>query len=101
MKQSLKKVGCLFALAAGCAVEAVGLTWTGAVDSDLLTAGNWSPAQVPTTADALYIKDLSETTDISLSADLAVSSLELNNTAVDLAFGTSTLTAAKASVPRK
>lgn len=97
MKQSLKKLGCLFTLAAGCAVEAVGLTWTGAVDSDLLTAGNWSPAQVPTAEDALFIKDLSETTDISLSADLAVSSLELNNAAVDLAFGTSTLTAAKAS----
>ncbi len=31
------------------------ITWTGAVSTDWSTAGNWSPAQVPTSADDVVI----------------------------------------------
>ena len=36
-------------------VIAAGLTWTGAVSTDWATAGNWSPAQVPTATDNVTI----------------------------------------------
>ncbi|UOQ97973.1 DUF4394 domain-containing protein [Hymenobacter sp. 5317J-9] len=39
-------------------VIAAGLTWTGAVSTDWGTAGNWSPAQVPTAADNVTIPDV-------------------------------------------
>ncbi|SHL01997.1 DUF4394 domain-containing protein [Hymenobacter psychrotolerans] len=35
-----------------------GLTWTGAVSTDWGTAGNWSPAQVPTATDNVTIPDV-------------------------------------------
>ncbi|SFQ31775.1 DUF4394 domain-containing protein [Hymenobacter arizonensis] len=39
-------------------VVVAGLTWTGAVSTDWGTAGNWSPAQVPTAADNVTIPDV-------------------------------------------
>jgi len=39
-------------------VIAAGLTWTGAVSTDWGTAGNWSPAQVPTAADNVTIPNV-------------------------------------------
>jgi subtilisin-like proprotein convertase family protein len=36
-------------------LQAATLTWTGAVNSDWQTAGNWSPAQVPTASDTVNI----------------------------------------------
>ncbi|GAB3835807.1 DUF4394 domain-containing protein [Hymenobacter jeollabukensis] len=39
-------------------VIAAGLTWTGAVSTDWGTAGNWSPAQVPTATDNVTIPDV-------------------------------------------
>lgn len=39
-------------------VITAGLTWTGAVSTDWGTAGNWSPAQVPTATDNVTIPDV-------------------------------------------
>lgn len=39
-------------------VIAAGLTWTGALSTDWGTAGNWSPAQVPTLTDNVTIPDV-------------------------------------------
>jgi hypothetical protein len=44
-------VGCGLGLVAPAAAAATSLTWTGAVDSNWSTAGNWSPAQVPAAGD--------------------------------------------------
>jgi len=69
-------------------VIAVGLTWTGAVSTDWGTAGNWSPAQVPTATDNVTILDVAN--------DPVVSGTQAAN-ALALASG-ATLTLADASV---
>jgi len=47
-------MSCIFVFAAGQAWAAT-ITWNGSVDTDWNTAGNWAPAQVPTTADDVII----------------------------------------------
>jgi hypothetical protein len=69
-------------------VIAAGLTWTGAVSTDWGTAGNWSPAQVPTAADNVTIPDVAN--------DPVVTGNQLAN-AVTLNTG-ATLTLADGSV---
>jgi hypothetical protein len=45
----------LFLFAFTLSLQAASLTWTGSVNSDWNTAGNWSPAQVPTSSDTVTI----------------------------------------------
>ena len=47
-------MSCIFVFAAGQAWAAT-ITWNGSVDTDWNTAGNWAPAQVPTTTDDVII----------------------------------------------
>ena len=51
-------------------LQAAKLTWTGAVSSDWQTAGNWSPAQVPTASDTVNISSTVTTATASLFGTL-------------------------------
>ncbi|GAB2941268.1 hypothetical protein GCM10027048_02170 [Hymenobacter coalescens] len=46
-------------------VISAGLTWTGAVSRDWGTAGNWTPAQVPTATDNVTIPDVVNDPEVS------------------------------------
>ncbi|WP_460501912.1 DUF4394 domain-containing protein, partial [Hymenobacter agri] len=69
-------------------VIAAGLTWTGAVSTDWGTAGNWSPAQVPTATDNVTIPDVAN--DPVVSGTQLANAVTLNTGAVlTLADGSS------------
>lgn len=56
----------------GADLRAATLTWTGAAgDNNVLTAGNWSPAQVPTSADTLTFSPVAALTP-QLASSLSV-----------------------------
>ncbi|MDB5268350.1 MAG: hypothetical protein JWP58_1390 [Hymenobacter sp.] len=61
-------------------VIAAGLTWTGAVSTDWGTAGNWSPAQVPTATDNVTIPDV--TNDPVVTGNQLANGVTLNTGAV-------------------
>ena len=61
-------------------VIAVGLVWTGAVSTDWGTAGNWSPAQVPTATDNVTIPDVAN--DPVVSSNQLANALTLTTGAV-------------------
>lgn len=60
----------------------IGSTWTGAVDSDWLTAGNWNPAQVPASTDNVYIPDVSPN-DFPVVDDASITVIKCNNLIID------------------
>lgn len=79
-------------------VQAENLNWKNDVATgDLAAAENWRQEAAPGEGDALYIQNLSNKTDISLSKDLSVGSVEVSKSTVDLGFGDKTLTVANAS----
>ncbi|MCI1188463.1 DUF4394 domain-containing protein [Hymenobacter sp. DH14] len=59
---------------------AAGLTWTGAVSTDWGTAGNWSPAQVPTATDNVTIPDVAN--DPVVTGNQLANAVTLNTGAV-------------------
>ncbi|MDO7848727.1 DUF4394 domain-containing protein [Hymenobacter sp. M29] len=61
-------------------VIAAGLTWTGAVSTDWGTAGNWSPAQVPTATDNVTIPDVAN--DPVVTGNQLANAVTLNTGAV-------------------
>jgi hypothetical protein len=61
-------------------VIAAGLTWTGAVSTDWGTAGNWTPAQVPTATDNVTIPDV--TNDPVVTGNQLANAVTLNTGAV-------------------
>jgi len=61
-------------------VIAADLTWTGAVSTDWGTAGNWSPAQVPTAASNVTIPDVAN--DPVVTANQLANAVTLNTGAV-------------------
>lgn len=67
-----------------CAVpggaSAASLTWTGSASADWFTAANWSPAQVPTSADDALI-DATATVLVAGAAPATFSSLQLGSAA--------------------
>src|SRR5258707_1130118 len=74
-------------LAAGVACRAATLTWTGAAGDGLVsTAGNWSPAQVPSSGDTLIFAG-STSLSPQLKTSLTVGSITFNSTATAFTLG--------------
>ncbi|MEK7382864.1 MAG: hypothetical protein AAB262_06210, partial [Elusimicrobiota bacterium] len=64
--------------------EAATIAWTGAADANWFNAANWSPAQVPTSADDAVI-DLNETVSASGGTSIAFATLILGDAAGNFA----------------
>ena len=70
----------LFLFAALClpqVVSAANLYWTGAINSDWNTAGNWNTGTIPTSADDLYINAGSTPSPVISSGTVTVKSVQV------------------------
>lgn len=63
----------------------VDITWTGATDNDWQTAGNWSPAQVPTSEDNVIIPDVSAGSNTYPLINDGATTAECNDFTIDVA----------------
>ncbi|WP_165903855.1 DUF4394 domain-containing protein [Hymenobacter gummosus] len=72
-------------------VIAAGLTWTGALSTDWGTAGNWSPAQVPTATDNVTIPDVTNDPVVSNAQQAASVALTSGATLTTANGGTLTV----------
>lgn len=79
-RYTLAAVVSLFLLLPASPLRAASLTWTGSVNSDWFNAANWSPAQVPSSADSVVI-DLNATVSASGGTSIAFATLTVGDAA--------------------